>query len=128
MKIFKDLFMVVCVCVMCVFNACIADAENWIDKDSYGNAKWDADSVYSNDFGNIINFNMQFYNVNNNTNTLMMAQIHQKEIFKVIYARVVDDYGNTIEEGPQSMIYPIFLMGSPDLCYDVISYYQRYLQ
>ena len=82
MKIFKDLFMVVCVCVMCVFNACIADAENWIDKDSYGNAKWDADSVYSNDFGNIINFNMQFYNVNNNTNTLMMAQIHQSYLCK----------------------------------------------
>ena len=54
MKIFKGLFMVVCVCVMCVFNAGVADAENWIAKDSYGTAQWDADSVYSNDFGNII--------------------------------------------------------------------------
>ena len=53
MKFFKGLFMLVCVCVMCVFNVGIADAENWIAKDSYGTAQWDADSVYSNDFGNI---------------------------------------------------------------------------
>ncbi len=128
MKIFKGLFMVVCVCVMCVFNAGVADAENWIAKDSYGTAQWDADSVYSNDFGNIINFNLKFYNPNNDTITIFMSQIHKNEMYKAVYGRIFDKNGNVIEEGPMSTIYPIMLTDTPELFYDVVNYYQRYLK
>ena len=128
MKVLKNLFVMVGICMLCLFNAGTANAENWIAKDSYYNAQWDADSVYSNDYGNIINFTMKFYNANNGTTTVMLAQLHNQEMFKTIYGKVYDSNGNLLEEGPLNAIYPIFMMDSKDMCYDVIRYYQQYVR
>lgn len=128
MKVLKSLFVVAGICLMCLFNAGTVSAENWIAKDSYLNAQWDADSVYSDDYGNIINFTMKFYNANNNTTTVMLAQIHNKEMFKTIFGSVYDANGKLLEEGPLNAIYPIFMMDSKDMFYDIIRYYQQYVR
>lgn len=57
-----------------------------------------------------------------------MSQIHQNEMYKAVYGRIFDRNGNVIEEGPLSTIYPIMLTDTPDLFYDVVNYYQRYLK
>lgn len=127
MKFLKNLFIIVGLCLMCLFNAGTANAENWISKDGYySNAQWDADSVYSNDFGKIINFKMRFYS--NNQTTIFLAQIHQEMFFKIIYGQVFDSEGNLLEEGPMNVIYPIVEMNGNVMYYDIISYYNRYLR
>ena len=73
-------------------------------------------------------FNLKFYNPNNDTVTIFVSQIHQNEMYKAVYGRIFDRNGNVIEEGPLSTIYPIMLTDTPDLFYDVVNYYQRYLK
>lgn len=127
MKIFRNLFIVIGICLLTFFNSNTVSAENWISKDNYySNAQWDADSVYSDDFGKIINFKMRFYS--NNQLTTFIAQIHQQAFFKIIYGQVVDSDGSLLEEGPMNVIYPITEMNGNAMYYDIINYYNRYLR
>lgn len=128
MKSLKNLFMLAGICVIYLFNTGTVNAENWIYKDTYKNAQWDADSVYSDDYGNIINFTMQFYNHQNDTTTFYLAQIHKRELLKFTYGRVYDSNGNLLEEGPLSMIYPVNTYAENSMFFDIVQYYNKYVK
>lgn len=127
MKNFRNLFIVIGICLLTFFTSNTVNAENWIAKDNYySDAQWDADSVYSDDLGKIINFKMRFYS--NNQLTTFIAQIHQQTFFKIIYGQVVDSDGSLLEEGPMNVIYPIAEMNGNAMYYDIINYYNRCLR
>ena len=127
MKVLKNLFVIVGICMLCLFNAGTANAENWIAKDSYAGFEWDADTVYSEDYGYIINFDMRLHE-DNGGYTKYKTQIHQNELMKIYYGVTVDAYGNVLYQGPLNIVTPIFSMKNSDMFYDVINYYQKYIK
>ena len=127
MKILKSLFVVAGIYLMCLFNAGTVSAENWIAKDNYHNVEWDADTVYSEDYGNIINFDMKMYD-DKGGYTKYKTQIHQNELMKIYYGITYDASGSVVYQGPLNLVYPITSMKNSDMFYDIISYYQKYVK